>query len=162
MKILSATGSGKCKCDEDVLTPPGKYPWIAKEFFLYYIGMTTYITIEVMYRGYSHWSMGVVGGICFLLIGRINQRCRWDMSLILQMLLSTGIITLLELVSGLILNVWLGMGIWDYSNLRYNFMGQISLRYTMLWMLLSLAAIFLDDWLRHFLFGERKPRYRVF
>lgn len=134
---------------------------LARTIFMFYIGFTAYISIEVLYRGHSHWSMGILGGICFLIIGGLNQTYTWDLDLILQMSISSVVITALELVAGLILNVWLGLGIWDYSNLHYQFMGQISLLYSLLWMPLSLVGIFLDDWLRHFLFSSPIPCYQI-
>lgn len=63
---------------------------------------------------------------------------------------------------GVILNILLGLSIWDYSNLRFNVLGQISLGYSALWFFLSLPAIILDDWLRWKLFEEEKPRYKLF
>lgn len=135
---------------------------LAKTIFLFYIGFTTYISIEVLYRGHSHWSMGILGGLCFLIIGGLNQTYAWDLDLVWQMLISAASITALELVAGLILNKGLGLGIWDYSHMKYQFMGQISLLYSCFWLLLSLVAIFLDDWLRHFLFGDHIPCYRIF
>lgn len=71
-------------------------------------------------------------------------------------------ITAMELVSGLILNVWLGLGIWDYSAIPLNFMGQICLPFSILWVLLSVVAVVLDDWLRYWLFGEERPHYVLF
>lgn len=133
----------------------------AKTAFLFYIGFTTYISIEVIFRRYSHWSMGILGGLCFLIIGGLNQAYSWDMDLLMQMLVSTLSVTVLELMAGAILNLWLGLGIWDYSNMKYQLWGQISLLYSAFWVLLSLVAIFLDDWLRHFLFGEQIPCYKI-
>ena len=65
------------------------------------------------------------------------------------------------LVAGLILNVWLGLGIWDYNSLPFNLAGQICLGYSCLWYLLSIPAIVLDDWLRHRFFQEERPRYNL-
>lgn len=138
-----------------------KYSPNVKNLFIFFIGFTTYISIEVIWRGHSHWSMGILGGLCFFLIGQINKICPRDYNLIFQCLLATAIVTALELVAGLILNVWLGLNIWDYSYMRFNFMGQISLQYSLLWIPLSLFAIFFDDWLRHFLFCEPKPKYKI-
>lgn len=139
-----------------------KHSTAVKAIFLFYIGFTTYISVEVIYRGRSHWSMGIVGGLCFLLIGLINNSLSWDLDLSLQMLLAAGIVTIIEFVAGLILNVWLHLEIWDYSNLRFNLLGQVSVLYTLAWVPLSLVAILLDDWIRHYLFGEKKPTYKLF
>ena len=84
------------------------------------------------------------------------------MSFISQMVLSALIITALEFITGLIVNIWLKMDIWDYSQLPYNFMGQICLLYSIFWFLVSSVAIVLDDFLRYKIFDEEKPHYKIF
>ncbi|HHU74297.1 MAG TPA: hypothetical protein GXZ28_06715 [Clostridiales bacterium] len=133
-----------------------------KYILFFFIGGFLYGLIEIISRGYSHISMFLAGGICFILIGLINEVVSWKMSLISQMVVSAGIITIVELVFGLIVNVWLGLNVWDYSSKPYNFMGQICLLYTGYWFLLSPLAIILDDYLRYFLLKEEKPRYKIF
>jgi len=125
------------------------------------VGGAVYYFIELLWRGYSHISMVLVGGICFVLIGLINQQYEWDMCLTSQMVLAGLIITGVELIAGLILNVWLKLDIWDYSDVPYNFMGQICLSYMMLWQWLSVVGILLDDFVRWLIFGEEKPRYKL-
>lgn len=133
-----------------------------KSLILFGIGGVIYVLLELLFRGRSHWSMAVLGGVCFLCIGTINEHVPWSLGLIWQMLLGAGIITVLELVTGLLVNVRLGWGVWDYSNMPLNLWGQICLPYCLLWVLISLPAILLDDWLRWKLFGEEKPHYTVF
>lgn len=115
--------------------------------------------IELIARGRSHWSMALLGGTCFLLIGLINEKLLRNLGLFWQMLLGGGIITVLELITGLLVNVRMGWDVWDYSNLPFNLWGQICLPYSLLWVVVSLGAILLDDWLRRKLFGERKRKY---
>jgi uncharacterized membrane protein len=134
---------------------------IIKALFLCFIGGLIYYSVEILWRGYSHWSMAILGGICFLIIGQLNEAYRWDMALISQMFISALVITLLELITGLIVNKWLQWGVWDYSQVPYNFMGQICLLYTNLWFFLSLAGIILDDYIRYRLLGEEKPHYKL-
>lgn len=131
----------------------------AKAMVLLLVGGLIYYGIEVAWRGYSHWTMALVGGICFVLVGGINEFIPWEMPLALQGLIGAGIVTAVELVSGIVLNVWLGLDIWDYSNLPLNFMGQICLPFSLLWILLSAVAVVVDDWLRYWLFGEERPHY---
>lgn len=126
------------------------------------VGGLIYYGIEVAWRGYSHWTMALVGGVCFILVGGINEFFPWTMPLALQGLIGSAIVTAVELIAGLVLNVWLGLGIWDYSNLPLNFMGQICLPFSLLWILLSVVAVVLDDWLRYWLFGEERPHYVLF
>lgn len=136
---------------------------IFKILVLFLTGGNLYYLIEILWRGYSHIGMLILGGLCFLLIGSLNE-CYFKYKrrpILLQLLVACLIITVLEFIFGLILNVWLGLNIWDYSHLEYNFMGQICLRYSLKWFFLALPAIMLDDYLRYWLFGEEKPSYRV-
>ena len=130
-----------------------------KEIILWLIGGLLYMGIELMWRGYSHWTMFVLGGICFVLLGRINEVIPWDMPLWMQVLIGTAIITGLEFITGCIVNLWLGWNVWDYSNVPFNVIGQICLPYILLWIQISLAGIVSDDYLRHWLFKEEKPHY---
>lgn len=130
-----------------------------KEIILWLIGGLLYMGIELMWRGYSHWTMFVLGGICFVLLGRINEVIPWDMPLWMQVLIGTAIITAMEFITGCIVNLWLGWKVWDYSNVPFNVIGQICLPYILLWIPISLAGIVSDDYLRHWLFKEEKPHY---
>ncbi len=121
--------------------------------FLYYV-------IEVLWRGYSHPAMFIVGGLCFFYIGEINNVFPWSLGLLWQSLIGGAIITATEFLSGCILNLWLDLNIWDYSELPLNFLGQICLPFCGLWVILSAFAIWLDDYLRYKLFGEDKPHYK--
>ncbi len=136
--------------------------WLCKCVVLALIGGLVYYVIEVLWRGRSHWTMAVLGGLCFVLCGLINEPMPREVPLWKQMVLCSAVITMMELAAGLILNEYLGLGIWDYSQMPFNFLGQICLPYTVLWLFLSVPAIMLDDWLRHRLFGQDCPRYRFF
>ena len=135
---------------------------ILKHAVLALCGGCVYFLIEMAWRGHSHWTMAVLGGVCFVLIGEINEFIPWNMPLVLQGAIGSGTVTLLELVSGIILSLWLGLGIWDYSNMPFNFLGQICLPFSLLWVALSVVAVILDDWLRYWLFGEDRPTYTLF
>ncbi len=125
------------------------------------VGGGIYYLIEVLWRGHSHWTMAVLGGLCFLVVGIINEVLDWDTPLWQQAIYGAVIITALELEAGIVLNLFLGLEIWDYSNMPFNFMGQICLPYFALWIPLSVAGIVLDDYLRYWLFGEEKPQYKL-
>lgn len=133
---------------------------LIKYLILLAIGGTVYCGIEILVRGFTHWTMFLVGGICFILIGIINEITP-EMPLVRQMLLSAVIITVAEFASGCILNIWLDLDIWNYSNETFNLLGQISLKHTIYWFLLSCVGIILDDYVRHLLFGEEKPHYKI-
>ena len=133
---------------------------IIKYLILGIIGGFTYVLIELLYRGHSHWSMFLVSTFAFISIGLINEFIRWDMELWKQMLIGSGIVTILEFISGYILNIKLGWHIWDYSNVPFNILGQICLPFSIVWFFISLIAIVADDYLRYWLFDEEKPHYK--
>ena len=121
--------------------------FVLKEFIIFIIFGLMYITIELLYRGHTHYSMFIVGGICGVLIGLINDNTP-DMPLLPQCVLGAVIITVMELLTGLFLNVYLGLNIWDYSNQPFNFMGQICPQFCIRWCILSILVIRIDDWLK--------------
>lgn len=135
---------------------------IKKNAVLLIIGGAVYFFIEIAYRGYSHWTMALIGGVMFLLIGGINEFYTCDMPLTLQGLIGALAITEVELVAGIILNCWLGLSIWDYTDVPLNFMGQICLPFSVAWFFLAIAAVILDDYLRWKFFKEEKPHYSLF
>lgn len=132
-----------------------------KPVVLFAVGGAIYYFIEVLWRGYSYGSMFLLGGLCFLLIGLLNNVLPWELGLVQQALIGAGIVTVLELAVGAVVNIRLGLDVWDYSDLPLNIAGQISLPYTMAWIPLSCLAIILDDYLRYWLFDEEKPHYTL-
>lgn len=132
-----------------------------KALYLWVVGGFLYCLLELIFRGHTHWTMGAVGGLCFVLCGLLNEHIGWDMSFILQMCLGCLIITCTELAAGIILNIWLGLNVWDYSNMPLNLWGQICLPFSCLWFFLSAVAIVLDDYLRYWIFEEEKPGYSL-
>ncbi len=103
--------------------------------------------------------MFVVGGLCFWSIGMLD-RAAPGLPLLAQMFLGAAVITGLELLSGLLVNVRLGWNVWDYGALPLNYRGQICLPFFLLWIPLSLAAVFADDALRLLFFHHVPPVYR--
>lgn len=123
------------------------------EVFLFLIGGGLYTGIEMLWRGRTHWTMFVLGGTCFAVVGLLNEyKFKWKDSLIVQSLIGAVIITVLEFFTGCIVNLWLGWDVWDYSNLPFNLCGQICLYFSLIWILLSTIAIVNDDWIRYILY----------
>lgn len=134
---------------------------LCKYLFLFLVGGVLYNLIEILFRGHTHWTMYIVGGVCFILLGLLNEITDWEFPLLWQAIDGGIIITLVEFVAGCIVNLWLGWCVWDYSNMPFNILGQICLPFSVLWCLLSVIGIILDDWLRYIFFGEEKPRYKI-
>lgn len=126
---------------------------------LFLIGGAIYVLIELVYRGYSHWTMFLLGGLCFVLIGGVNEYIPWEMPLWLQAGIGAVIITALEFICGCIVNLALGWNVWDYSNTPLNILGQVCLPFAIIWFVIAHVGIVLDDYLRYWLFKEEQPHY---
>ena len=117
-----------------------------KIILLWIILGAAYINIEIFWRGYTHVSMFIVGGLCGVLIGLINQSSRfYNMRVITQSAIGAVIVLCVELLAGIVINIWLGLDVWDYTGLPGNILGQICLQYGLLWLLLMPFAIWLED-----------------
>lgn len=103
-----------------------------------------YLLIEIAWRGYTHWTMLPLAAVIFVCAGLLDERPN-PPSFWAQVVIGTAIATALELAAGLILNVWLGLGIWDYSHLPGNVLGQICPQYTLAWAALMIVAINLEN-----------------
>ena len=118
----------------------GKYP------LLFCAGGLGYMGIELLWRGWTHSAMFLAGGTSFLLLGKLKDQPPW-----IKALAGAGMITAVELTTGLLLNRH--YRIWDYRNTPFNFLGQICLPYSLLWMPLGLAGAecyrFLDKKMMH-------------
>lgn len=143
------------------------------ELLLFLIGGKIYVLIEILWRGYTHWTMFLLGGLCFVIMGLLNEHVfPWDLSLIVQAVVSAVIITIFEFFTGCICNLWLGWEIWDYSGLPLNLYGQICLLFSILWVPLSVVGIVMDDWIRYGMYIwlhrwlpqmqiRERPHYRI-
>lgn len=135
---------------------------LAKYAYLFWFGGSFYVTLEVIYRQYSHISMLILAGLVFIIIDLLNEIWGWETSLILQILVGTVIATIGEFITGCVVNLWLGLNVWDYSNLPFNLYGQVCLQFMLIWMPIILLAIVLGDVIRWRFFNEEKPRYKLF
>lgn len=123
------------------------------ELVLFLIGGRVYTWIELLWRGRTHWTMFVLGGVCFVIMGLLNEyKIPWHWCLVRQSVVSAAIITLFEFFTGCVINLWFGWNVWDYSELPFNLCGQISLYFFLLWIPLSTIGIVLDDWIRYLIY----------
>ena len=109
-----------------------------------FIGGSIYYSLEIIARGRSHWSMFLLGGLCFLVCGLINSRFGNDISLPAKMTLCMIAITILELLTGIIVNGFFGWQIWDYSGMPLQIFGQICVPFMLLWFIISYPALMLN------------------
>ena len=127
---------------------------------MFFTGGFLYCAIEILARGYSHISMLIAGGTCFLLVGAIQSILGHSASILSQMFFCSIMITSVELLFGMVVNtnVLAGMELVE----QYNFQGQICLLYSNLWFLLSCPMIFLHDYMEFLLLNIPLPHYRIF
>lgn len=115
------------------------------------LGGSAYGAIEVLWRGHTHWTMLLVGGLCFVFVYFIASRS--GESRLRQYIMCAAVITAVEFVAGAIVNVGLGWNVWDYSHIRWNLYGQICARYSLYWLLLSVPGCALARIIHNNLFG---------
>jgi uncharacterized membrane protein len=125
---------------------------ITEIFFFFIFGGLTYYIIEILYRGYSHYSMFLCGGIVFYSISLFNRRYNYTLHLVTRMILCTFIITVIELLFGILFNLILLKQVWNYSSYFYNYRGQICLTFSILWFFLSLPVLYTEEKIRFLLF----------
>lgn len=137
---------------------------IKKISVIYLIGFLAYMAIEVIFGTimrplgskifFGLFCMGILGGIILNVLGMFNE-IKWmkKWNLLTQCLIGAVVITVLEFVAGLILNTWLGLGVWDYTNhvlfgIPFHIMGQVSILFSFFWLLLCPLAFWVDDVLK--------------
>jgi uncharacterized membrane protein len=137
---------------------------------------SVYLNIEIFdrafnnslvgFEGISKWSlcgwtslwMFLVGGICGIVIGSLNDKPKYyNLKMWQQMIIGGSLITAVELLTGIFFNLYLGLHLWDYSQDKFNFLGQICLQNCIWWYLLPIIIIWLDDVLSCYFYGEEKP-----
>ena len=135
---------------------------VVRPLVLWGIGGMLYVLCELAFRGRSHWTMFIVGGLCFWLIGLTNEVIPWEMPIWQQCIIGAIIITAVEFIAGCIINIGLGWQVWDYSGLPFNIMGQVCLPFAVLWVVVAAVGIVLDDYLRYWIYRQEKPLYKLF
>ncbi len=124
-----------------------------KRFLLMASGGSVYVGIELLWRHYSHWSMFLVSGICFVILFELYTGKNKDLTIPEKCVIGSFIITAVEFAAGCIVNLWLGLEVWNYSNLPFNLFGQVCVMYSTLWGLLCLPV---DFFCRKFLMAKEK------
>ena len=114
---------------------------------IFILGAAGYSVIEIIWRGYTHWTMTLTGGICLLVI-YFFCKGNMELPLVYKSFIGSMIITLIELAVGIIVNIFLKWNVWDYSGQAFNFLGQICLKYSLLWFLLCTVMIKFFDYLQ--------------
>ena len=119
--------------------------------FLFALGGSGYFILELLWRGWSHSSMFFAGGCSFLLLGRLGK-VKPRLPLVWRGLVGAGIITVVELIAGLLVNRQ--HKVWDYRAMPLNYRGQICLPFSLLWIPLSIVGMKLYEKAEE---GTKKP-----
>lgn len=107
---------------------------------LFLLGGAGYVLLEKCWRGHSHWTMFLLGGGCFHLIGAVATHCKkWHLAA--RCALCSLLITAAEFLCGCVVNLRFRMNVWNYSRCPHNLLGQVCLPFSLLWGLLSAAAM---------------------
>ncbi len=129
--------------------------WL-KSFTIFCIGALGYGIIELLFRGYTHITMGILGGICLLFMSILNYFRSSLISQLVCAVISGIFITVLEGTMGYFINLKLHMNVWDYSTNAFNLHGQVCLKFSLAWILLSAVIMPLESYLSHKLFDSGK------
>ena len=132
---------------------------IIKLLIIWFVLGMCYFTLEGLYRipqgGYTNIAMLFVGGFCGLIVGSINQIPQfYKMTVWKQSIIGAIVVLIVEYISGYILNIKMGLDIWDYSDMYFNLNGQVCFEFAVIWFLLMPTAIWLEDYIRFTFWGE--------
>ncbi len=114
---------------------------LSQYVFSFLMGYFIYSMIEIINRGYTHWTMSLTGGFILAALYAIN--CRKGMTLMKSSFSGAVLITAAELIVGIFDNLIMHWNVWDYSGMPYNFLGQICLLFSCYWFLLCIPAYYL-------------------
>ena len=107
--------------------------------FAFLMGFFLYTMMEIMGRGYTHWTMGIAAGVTMSVLYHMEDRL--SASRLTRALLGGLFVTAAEFTVGVFDNIIMGWQVWDYSGLRFQLFGQVSLLFSLLWCVLCYFAV---------------------
>lgn len=116
---------------------------------VFFIGAAAYPGIELLWRQRTHWTMGIAGGLCLLILYVIYNGKR--LALFWNCAIGSAVITTVEFLLGVVVNLWAGWDVWDYSGMAFHLLGQVCPLYSGLWGLLSIPIVFVSRGLKRVL-----------
>ena len=119
------------------------------------VGALGYGAVELLWRGFTHWTMILTGGVCLLGI-YLSEARHCSAPIWKRCLVGSLIISLAEITVGFVVNMLLGWSVWDYSTLPMNLFGQVCITYSLLWFLLCIPVTYLCTWLRGILCAKNE------
>lgn len=134
---------------------------ISEYLFIWAFGGTIYYTFEMFFRGFSHWTMFVLGGICAAFCVWQGLMLKWREPLWIQIVRCTIFVVAGEFITGIIVNKWLGWQVWDYTDQPFQLFGQICIPFTIIFSGLCAFGIIIGGYFLHWFYGEEKPDFHV-
>lgn len=134
---------------------------VSEYLLLWTLGGTLYYAFEVVFRGFSHWSMFVLGGFCLIFCAQQGLWTGWSAPLWKQVMWCVIFVTAGEFATGIIVNKFLHWNVWDYTGLPFQFMGQICLPFMIIFSGLCAAGIIGSGYFLHFIYKEQRPAFHV-
>ncbi len=116
-----------------------------KNMILFVIGATVFPIMELAWQGHTHYVMSLAGGLCLMFINIFCYDKVNHLAMGTKCAVGSVIITIIELIVGVVFNILLNMNIWDYSELPLNLYGQISLPFTLVWFLITIPALYICE-----------------
>lgn len=140
---------------------------IIRKMILFVLCGSVYYGMETVYKGgYSHISMFILAGFLGVFcIDTPNNLWGYDLDYSIQILISTILCTIGEGITGLIVNVKMGLTVWDYSNLPFTFFfGQCNLFFVFAWTLIigCFGIFFCDAYWYYICKDDEQPYYKIF
>lgn len=134
---------------------------VSESLVLWSIGGTIYYTLEMVFRGFSHWSMWMLGGLCMTFFGMQGVWVNWRDPLWRQVIRCTLFVGCGEFTTGIIVNKWLHLKVWDYSDQPLQLFGQICAPFLILFSGLCLLGILFSGYFLHWVYRETKPSFHI-
>ncbi len=117
-----------------------------ENFIVFALGAIIYSMIEIWWRGHTHWTMGIAGGVCLTGIYLLRLFCP-DVHIGWRCLAGAVFICTVEYFTGVIVNLILGWNVWDYSSVPYNVYGQICPLYALFWFIICVPGDIISGYL---------------
>lgn len=106
---------------------------------LFLLGGGAYAALELAWRGTTHWTMFLTGGVCLCLLQALADR---PLPLGLAAAVGAAGVSGLELAVGAVCRRVLHTAVWDYADEWGNLAGLVCPKYTAYWFLLCGWVIF--------------------
>lgn len=134
---------------------------LSEYLFLWALGGSFYYGFEVFFRGCSHWSMFVLGGLCLVFCAQQGIWTHWNAPLWKQVGWCVIFVVSGEFITGIIVNKIMHWNVWDYTGMPFQIMGQVCLPFAVIFSGLCAIGILVSGYLLHFFYGEEMPHFHV-